>query len=118
MMKVIDDYLEHLEEVAPMLALSAASMLMTAFNLYKSHLTKAARSCKDLPPREKAICMINSKIIAKNMQLQMLKSNLPKCGKSRKPDKCKLKLANKMKQLADEIKFLARRLKELRDQKY
>ncbi len=117
-MKVVDDYLDYLEEVAPMLALSAASMLMTAFNLYKSHLTKAARRCKDLPPREKSICMLNSKVIAKNMQLQMLKSNLPKCGKSRNPDKCKLKFANKMKELAAEIKFLAGRLKELRGQKY
>jgi len=115
---VVDQYLNDLQEVAPLLVFSAASTLMTAFQLYKKNFTKSARRCKDLPDREKAICMVDSKMRAKNMQLQMLKSNLSKCEKTKDPEKCKLKIASKMKRLANEIKFLSSRLAELRKQKY
>jgi hypothetical protein len=118
MSELVDEYLDNIQEAIPLVAFSAASLLMTAFNLYKNHLTRATRRCKDLPPREKSICMLNSKILAKNVQLQSLKSNFSKCEKSKSSDECKLKFAKKMKELANEIKFLVGRLKELRTQKY
>ncbi|MFW9871508.1 MAG: hypothetical protein ACFFG0_00190 [Candidatus Thorarchaeota archaeon] len=122
MIKVVDSYLDDLQEVVPIvaagIAFSAANALIGAANLYKKNFTKAARRCNDLPDREKAICMLKVKVLAKNTQLQALKSNLGKCTKAKVPEKCKEKIATKMQKLSDEIKFLSQRFNELKGQKY
>lgn len=116
---LLDKYLDEIQEVAPiMLAVSAASLSMTAFNLYKQHLTKAARACKDLTPREKSICMLRFKMSGKKLQLAKLKDGMTKCNKSKNPKSCKQSLVNKAKKVGEEIKFLAKRVEELRKQKH
>lgn len=121
-MDKVDEYLDQLNEVVPLVAagiiFSAANALIGATTLYKKNFTKAALRCKDLPDREKAICMLRAKTFAKNIQLQALKSNILKCGKTKNPEKCKEKVATKMQKIADDIKFLSKRFQELKGQKY
>lgn len=88
------------------IALSAANMLVMATRTYKEYFTKVARQCADLAPDDKALCMLRAKMLAKNAQLQTIKSKLGKC----KNDKCKGKLVEKMKALAGEVKFLSDRM--------
>jgi len=122
MNKIIDNYLDQLNEIVPLVAagiiFSAANALIGATNLYKKNFTKAALRCKDLPEREKALCMLRAKTSAKNIQLQALKSNLLKCSKTKNPDKCKEKIATKMQKIVNDIKFLSKRFQELKGQKY
>lgn len=122
MNQIIDNYLDQLNEVVSLMAVgiafSAANAIVGATNVYKKNFTKAARRCKDLPDREKAVCMLRAKMLSKNIQLQALKSNMAKCEKTKNPNKCKEKMAIKMQKISNDIKFLAKRFQELRSQKY
>jgi hypothetical protein len=122
---LIDDYLEHLDsiqEVVPLaavgLGISAVSILQTGFRLYQDYFTKAARQCKHLPDKEKAICMLKAKMTAKNAQLQKLKQGMSQCQKAKDPQKCKEKVSGRMMKISNQIKFFADRYKELRKQTY
>lgn len=117
-MELIEDYLESVQEAIPlMLAFTAASLSMSAFSIYKQYLTRAARSCKDLPPKEKGICMLRYKLQGKKAQLSKLHANTPKCNKTKKPELCKQKLVNKAQKVGSDIEFLTKRMDELRKQK-
>jgi len=134
-MEMIDCYLEYLQEgpaaniagaaakgagaaVNPLLAagvgISAVNLLMMGLRTYKDYFTKAARQCADLTPGEKAICMTRAKMLAKNAQLQTIKSKMAACAKAKDAQKCKGKLVDKMKGLADEVKFFSDRFKALK----
>lgn len=119
---LIDNYLDDLQEIVPLiavgLAFSAANVLIGATNLYKKNFTKAALRCKDLPEREKAICMLQAKMSAKNIQLQALKSNLAKCNTSKNPDRCKKKIVNKMQAISTDVRNVAIRYKQLKTRRY
>lgn len=120
-MKLVDNYLDSIQEILPvpvMVAFSAASLSMAAFNLYKQHLTKAARMCRDLPPKEKSVCMLNYKIQGKKLQLAKLKDGLGECAKIKKAAECKENLTKKAKKVDDQIKFLSNRMREVRKQRY
>lgn len=122
MSEIVKSYLEGLQEIVPIvavgLAFSAANALIGATSLYKKNFTKAALRCKDLPDREKAICMLRAKVLAKNVQLQALKSNLARCKESKNPEKCKVKIVGKMEKISKDMKFLDGRFKELKGQQY
>ena len=118
-MNKLDEHLDRIQqEVALMIGISAASLLMTAYKTYKDYLTKAARQCSGLPPKEKAICMVRAKMHASNVQLQTVKGSMAKCAKTKDPEKCKIKLGNKVKVLAMRVRENAKRLKELKSQGY
>jgi hypothetical protein len=134
-MEIIEEYLEYLNEIEPVttalaaaavakplfaagVALSAANLSLQASRFYKEYFTKAARKCKDLTPKEKSICMVRAKMLAKNAQLQKLKQGMAKCAKARNAEKCKQKLSVKMQKLAQEVSFLSDRMKEIRQQHY
>jgi hypothetical protein len=119
MNKIVDNYLDELNEVVTLMAVgvafSAINALIAGTNLYKKNFTKAALRCKDLPDKEKALCMLRAKILSKNIQLQSLKSSLTKCGQV---DKCKQKIADKIQKIDNDIKFLTTRFQDLKVRKY
>ena len=124
-MHLLDFYLDniqeeqYIEEVSPLLVgLSAASLTVAAFNAYKQYLTKAARTCKNLPPREKGVCMWNFKFQGKKKELQILKGSISKCNKTKDPKQCMLKLKEKAIKISQQVQFIAGRMKELRKQRY
>jgi hypothetical protein len=130
MSEIVDKYLktlqeekEELQEIEPtLLAISATSAAFgitnMAFRLYKDYFNKAARKCKDLPPREKGVCMVKAKVDAKKEQLAEIKRKAAQCSKTRKPEKCRGKLSDKIKKLTDEVKFLIQRLQQLSQMQY
>lgn len=114
---------EPLEEIEPtMMAISAVtaafSITNMAFRAYKEYFNKAARRCKDLPPREKGICMVKAKLDAKKQQLAEIKRKSSDCSKTNKPTKCRGKLSEKIKKISDEVKFLVQRLQQLSQMEY
>ena len=114
---------EVLQEIDPtLLAISATSAAFgitnMAFRLYKDYFNKAARKCKDMSPREKSICMLNAKLDAKKEQLAEIKRKASQCSKTRKPEKCRGKLTDKVKKLTEEVTFLTQRLQQLSQMKY
>lgn len=119
-MNILDEYLDKLQEFDPIVlaGLSAANLIIASAKLYKQYFTKAARQCSDLQPREKALCMVRGKMLAKNAQLKILSSDMTKCQKVKNPLKCKEKLSGKMQKLSAEIKFLSDRFKEVKQQNY
>jgi len=128
MSNIVDQYIkiiqeEELQEIDPtLLAISATSAAFgitnMAFRAYKDYFNKAARKCKDLPPREKGICMVKAKLDAKKEQLAEIKRKSSECSKTRKPEKCRGKLSEKLKKLSDEVKFLMQRLQQLSQMQY
>ena len=121
-MTKLDEYLNNLQEepvtAAVMLGLSAANIILGATRVYKAHFTKAARMCKDLGPREKSMCMTRAKMLAKNVQLQTMKGKMSECVKTKDAQQCKEKLSGKIQKLSTEIKFLADRFEEAKNQKF
>jgi hypothetical protein len=124
----VDKYLEKLQEedlqeIEPtMLAIGATSatfgILNGAFRLYKDYFNKAARACKDMPPREKSICMVKAKVDAKKSELAEIKKKASQCSKTNNPSKCRQKLGDKVKKISDQIKFLSQRLRQLTQMRY
>ncbi len=136
---IIEEYLEYIQEVpgagalagasaigasggiglAPvMAAVSIFSAFNMAFQLYKNYFSKAARRCKDLPAKEKAICMLKAKAMAKEAQLKALKQAAAKCAKTKNPVKCKQKFNAKMSKVGGEQGYLKSRMQQLSSQKY
>ena len=119
-MNVIDNYLEKIQvqqEIEPILigaVIGAASLLNLSYQTYQNYFTRAARRCKDLPDKEKAICMLQSKLIAKQAELSKINSLTGKC---KKPD-CKEKLKNKVQNISLDLRNLKNRIIQLRKQKY
>ena len=123
MSELIEEYLSQLQEIEPVMVTIAAaasifSIFNISFNLYKQHLTKAARKCKDLPGKEKALCMLRSKGQAKEIQLRALKAGMQKCMKSKDPEGCKKKFSAKMSKVGGEQGALTSRFQQLSQQKY
>jgi hypothetical protein len=128
MSDIVQKYLDNLQEEAlqeidpTLLALSATGVsfgiLNMAMRMYKDYFNKAARDCKDLPPREKSICMVKAKLDAKGAQLREIKRKSSECSKTRNPGKCRGKLAEKIRKLTEEVKFLRNRLRYLDQLKY
>ena len=128
MSKVLEKYLDNLQEdnlqeIDPtLLAISATSAAFgisnMAFRLYKDYFSKAARKCKDLPPREKSLCMLKAKLDAKNEQLSAIKKKSSDCSKTNKPEKCRLKLSDKLKKLTQEVTMLTQRVQQLNQMRY
>lgn len=120
--KIQEDNLQEIEPASMAVitgAFYAASILNLAFNTYKKYFTKAARRCKDLPSKEKALCMLNAKIEGKKAELANIKGGISKCSKVKKePKKCVEKLKKKSQKVLKNIQFLQNRLKELGKQKY
>lgn len=128
MIDIAEKYVEQLQEdnlqeiATVMIAISAVSAAFgitnMAFRAYKEYFNKAARSCKDLPPREKGVCMVKAKLDAKKEQLGEIKRKSSECSKTSKPPKCREKLSEKIKKLSDEVKFLIQRLQQLSQMQY
>lgn len=114
---------EPIQEIEPtLIAISATSAAFgitnMALRLYKDYFNKAARKCKDLPPREKGVCMLKAKLDSKKQQLSEIKKKSSDCSKTRKPTKCRLKLSEKIKKLTDEVTFIIQRLQQLTQMQY
>jgi hypothetical protein len=122
--KYLDNLQEdNLNELEPtLIAISAISAAFgitnMAFRLYKDYFNKAARKCKDLPPREKSVCMLNAKLDAKKEQLAEIKKQSSTCSKTKDPNKCRTKLTEKIKKLTDEVTFVTQRLEQLKQMQY
>jgi len=105
--------------LAPVLAaVSIFSAFNMAFTLYKNYFTKAAKQCKDLPGKEKALCMLKAKAAGKQAQLNALKKASQKCMKTKKPEICKKKFNAKMSKVGGEQGYLKSRMMQLSQQKY
>ena len=123
-MATLDKHLQKIQEIEPVtMALAgttfgAVNILLMAIRTYKDYFTKAARQCSGLPPKEKAICMLRAKMYATNVELQTLKGNLNKCNKSRDPQKCRLKVENKIKSTLFKLKGIKQRYQQLKNQEY
>jgi hypothetical protein len=128
MSDILDKYLNEiqedtLQEIDPtLMAISAVSAAFSitnmAFRLYKDHFNKAARKCKNLPPREKSVCMIKAKLDAKKQQLGEIKRKSADCSKTSNPNKCRGKLTDKVKKITEEVSFLTQRLQQLGRMEY
>jgi len=129
MSKVLDSYLkqlqedETLQEIDPtLLAISATSAAFgitnMAFRVYKDYFSKAARRCKDLPAREKGVCMVKAKLDAKSEELGEIKRKSSECSKTKNPTKCRGKLNEKVKKLTNQVNFLKQRLQQLSQMEY
>lgn len=113
---MIDEYLEYIQEIDPvtgtMIALSAASLIVSATNMFKQHFTKGARQCADLSDKERSLCMLRAKSMAKKVELAALKDATNKCKKTKNPEQCVNKIKGKYQKVAGEVKYLENRFSD------
>jgi len=116
-MQFIDNYLNHIQEVIEpvsgvLLAMSAASLAVNSTNMFKKHFAKGAKQCSDLDDKEKSLCMLRVKTLAKKVELGSLKDGMNKCNKSKNPDACKTKLKARAQKVASDINYLSKRFND------
>jgi len=105
----MDAHLARIQEIDPMsimITISAASLILSAVNLFKQHLTKGSRQCADLADKERSLCMLRAKGLAKKVQAAALKDSMNKCKKSKNPEQCKQKIQAKLKKVSSEVGYL------------
>jgi hypothetical protein len=78
-------------------AVAAAAALTAGVMAYRKFFSKAAQACKSAP--DKAACMAQYKMKAKQAQIATLNAGKAKCAKSKAPDKCKAKIDAKISAL-------------------
>ena len=108
-MDKVQTYLDKIQQEQVTLALSVGGLLMTAYRLYKDYLTKAARVCANLDPKEKRLCMLKYKIDGKRKQLTTLTSLVTKCRQTRNPDECLNKLRQKIEACRQQLDYFRER---------
>jgi len=115
--QLLNDKLDEVEiqnEIAPMIALTAASVGLSAVSMaakaYKNYMSKAGRACSGIPDKEKTLCMMKFQLGATNKQIETLKGGLGKC---KGDEKCVTKLNNKIATLANKARFLKNRYRKL-----
>ena len=108
-MDKVQTYLDKIQQEQIMLVLSVGGLLMTAYRLYKDYLTKAARACANLDPKEKRLCMLKYKIDGKRKQLVTLTSLLSKCRQTKNPDECLNKLRQKIEVCKQQLDYFRER---------
>jgi len=110
----VEEYIDQLEEGGALIGTYFGAMLSKmAFDFYQQNYSKFARACKDLPPNEKTICMLNAKAKAKQAEVGKLKSAISNCGKAKNPEKCKTTLMNKINQASAVARLTMNRVKQL-----
>lgn len=69
----------------------AAGLLAAAYKLYQRKFSLAAKACSKpgMTYRQKSICILKFQIAANTDRINFLKSVLPKCNKTKNPEKCK-----------------------------
>lgn len=95
------------------LAISATSLLMNAYKIYKEYLSKAARQCNTMTGRDKSLCMTKYRLDATKAQMEKLRKDMSKCKEAKYPEKCEDKLKEKIKDLQAKHKKLFRRYRSI-----
>jgi len=121
--QIQEDELQEMEPLSTMAIVTgvfyAASILNIGVKVYNTYFTQAARRCKDLGSQDKALCMLNAKIIGRKAELAKIQGGMSKCNKVKKtPEKCVAKLKGKMEKSKQQIIFLQNRLKQLSNQQH
>lgn len=124
--ETVEEYLNKLNEFEPatMAALGAVRTgvsavmysvmaIKLAYEFYKKNFTAAAKRCADLSDSEKSICLLDAKARAKAAEISKLKGGMANCAKDRNPQKCKLRLNNRLNQSSAEYNQLRQRIHQL-----
>ena len=121
-MQIIDIYLEEIQtpqnEIATVLiAAGALAGILNAINmsvkLYKEKKKKNKRRCADLPDKERDVCLMQLKILAKSKQENKVKELLSKCSKTKDQTKCKQKAFSKLKEIQQDKNMFKQRLSKI-----
>lgn len=81
---------------------AAAAALTAGVMAYRRFFSKAAKACKNAPDR--AACLQQYKIKAKQAQISALNAGKAKCAKSKKPDQCKAKIDAKIASIKSKMR--------------
>lgn len=103
------------QEIGAILAISAGSLLMTAYKTYKEYLTKSARKCDTFTGRDKTLCMTKFKMEGTRAQMEKLRKSLSKCQEAKYPQKCQEKLQEKISKLQKKHKELEKKFNMVYD---
>jgi len=86
------------EAMAPVVI--AAGVAAIGYKAYQRFLSAAAKSCAGLSGDAKTICMKKYKVKALQKRVQVMRSNISKCSKSKNPSLCKSKIEDKIRRLS------------------
>ena len=110
----LQDDNENVNEIGVMAALTAMTLTSAAFDLYKNHLSAAARRCLNFVGPEKSKCVMGYKI---NAQKSLI-ANLNKAKNKCKSAKCNLKINKKIKKQQEKIIKTQKQLSKVVSQSY
>lgn len=90
------------EALAPIVV--AAGVAALGYKAYQRFLSAAAKSCGGLSGTAKTVCMKKYKAKAIQKRVQVMRSNISKCSKSKNPALCKSKIEDKIRKLSSKGK--------------
>ena len=86
------------EAIAPVVI--AAGVAALGYKAYQRFFSAGAKACAGLSGDAKTICMKKYKVKALQKRVQVMRSNISKCSKSKNPSLCKSKIEDKIRRLS------------------
>jgi hypothetical protein len=86
------------EAMAPVVI--AAGVAALGYKAYQRFFSAGAKACAGLSGDAKTVCMKKYKVKALQKRVQVMRSNISKCSKSKNPSLCKSKIEDKIRRLS------------------
>ncbi len=114
-MKTNNKYLKYYQtKESVLLTLSAASLIMAAYRMYKEYFSKHARKCSTTVGIGKSLCMTDVEIKALKRMISSLKNNISKCNQIKDETKKKQCIEKINKKIVKTKERLMRKEKQFR----
>jgi hypothetical protein len=106
---ILDSYLQYIQKEETLQEFITVPMIAILVKVYTRHLSKAAKACIGHTRVSKTICILEYRLkAAQNIQTD-LKKIIGKCRSSKNPQKCVLKVNNR-------INYFKRKEQKIRQQ--
>lgn len=120
---LLEEYLQKIQNEEPvneigyqaaMVGLTAGMLAVSAFDAFKSFMTKAGRQCFGLDGKDKSICMTKMRIEGTRKLMAELEKRKTICAKARNPKKCVDQMNKKIMKQKERLDMYNTQMKALR----
>lgn len=119
---LLEEYLQKIQNEEPinevgyqaaMIGLTAGMLAVSAFDAFKSFMTKSGRQCFGLDGRDKSICMTKMRIEGTRKLVAELQKRKTMCSKARNPRKCMEQMDKKIVKQQEKLEMYNNQMKAL-----
>ena len=99
MSDTVDKYLDEIQNVNEFILITSVLIISMAIKMYKNHISKYGKHCKERKGDARKLCILNGKIKATEEFIVKLRTDKHKCS----DNKCKEKVESKVKNVKKKL---------------